>query len=495
VINKSKKLAGPFLIDLKNKFREIAGDDQLIDREEFQNGLELSNKDISDRLFDIFDKDGSGSIDYNEFMGTIESVIYGDEKEKIRFAFELHDLDNSGYIDREELKILIKQSFIENSLDFDEFQLDLLVEDFFKRADLDHSDTIDFDEFLNVAHDYPDFIEGFAVNPVNWLIPDRYEDALLKANTSSSKKNKPKKSIQVQDISVFKWLLIPRFIFFYNVLMNRKKNRKNVKLESVSLLPSKVLELSVSVSDNFHYKPGDYVYINCKEISSTEWYPFNIIQRNSEGHLVLHVKSNDRWSKELYDKTLRVIEKDAALDWMIRLDGPYGESSESIIDTEHAVLVGAGHGISRIAPILQDIALRLNNDSNKILLKRIDLHWIIEDHVYFEWFTKLLQDINDDSDMFNYHIYFVDKSPDSFNEKLMYIATNAVDKSTKVSLIDNLWDITNFGLPNWSDKLTESRKKFSDLNCSVFYSGPRKYYNALKNSCRELKIPIKKNSF
>ena len=121
---------------------------------------------------------------------------------------------------------MIKQSFIENSLDFDEFQLDLLVEDFFKRADLDHSDTIDFDEFLNVAHDYPDFIEGFAVNPVNWLIPDRYEDALLKANTSSSKKNKPKKSIQVQDISIFKWLLIPRFIFFYNVLMNRKKNRK-----------------------------------------------------------------------------------------------------------------------------------------------------------------------------------------------------------------------------------------------------------------------------
>ena len=43
MINKSKKLAGPFLIDLKNKFREIAGEDQLIDRQEFQNGLDLSN--------------------------------------------------------------------------------------------------------------------------------------------------------------------------------------------------------------------------------------------------------------------------------------------------------------------------------------------------------------------------------------------------------------------------------------------------------------------
>ena len=45
MINKSKKLAGPFLIDLKNKFREIAGEDQLIDQNEFLNGLSLANKE------------------------------------------------------------------------------------------------------------------------------------------------------------------------------------------------------------------------------------------------------------------------------------------------------------------------------------------------------------------------------------------------------------------------------------------------------------------
>ena len=56
MINKSKKLTGPFLIDLKNKFREIAGDDQLIDREEFRNGLELSNEEIANRLFYIFSR-------------------------------------------------------------------------------------------------------------------------------------------------------------------------------------------------------------------------------------------------------------------------------------------------------------------------------------------------------------------------------------------------------------------------------------------------------
>ena len=47
MINDSKKLAGPFLIDLKNRFREIAGSDQLIDITEFQSGLKISNDQVS----------------------------------------------------------------------------------------------------------------------------------------------------------------------------------------------------------------------------------------------------------------------------------------------------------------------------------------------------------------------------------------------------------------------------------------------------------------
>ena len=490
MINKSKKLAGPFLIDLKNKFREIAGDDQLIDRKEFQNGLDLSNKEISNRLFDIFDKDKNGAIDYNEFMDTIESMVSGKEEEKIRFAFELHDLDNSGFIDRYELKILIKQSFIENNLDFDEFQLDLLVEEFFKKADKDHSNTIDFEEFLDVAHDYPDFIEGFAVNPLHWLIPDRYEEALQLATGKGEKSRKLKKRLQVQNISFFKWLLIPRFIFLYNVVMNRKKNRKKVHLQSISLLPSKVLEMVVSVPEEFQYTPGDYIYINCREISIIEWYPFNIFSNTEEGDLILHVSSNDNWSKKLYNKTLKVIEKDNSLDWEIRIDGPYGDSSKIILETQHAILVGAGFGISRFAPILQDISLQLKKNLKKITLQKIDLHWIIEDHAYFEWFTKLLHDMKDESGIFDYHIYFIDKTPDSFNEKLMYISTNAGEKKIDVSIINNLWEAANFHLPRWNEKLLENKDGNVNLKSKVFYSGPRKYVKSIKKSCKRLSIPL-----
>ncbi len=495
MINKSKKLAGPFLIDLKNKFREIAGDDQLIDRQEFQNGLDLSNKEISNRLFDIFDKDNNGAIDYSEFMDTITSMVSGKEEEKIRFAFELHDLDNSGYIDKYELKVLIKQSFIENSLEFDDFQLELLVEEFFKKADKDQSKTIDFEEFLEVAHDYPDFIEGFAVNPLHWLIPDRYEEALKQATDQNFKKKKLKKIVQVQNISIFKWLLIPRFIFLYNVVMNRKKNRKEVHLQSISLLPSKVLEMSVSVPGGFEYTPGDYVYLNCREVSIIEWYPFNIFRKTKEGDLIIHVSSSNEWSKKLYDKTLGVIKKDTPFDWNIRLDGPYGESSKTILKTQHAILVGAGYGISRFAPILQDIFLQFKNNPNSLPLKKIDLHWIIEDQSYFEWFTKLLHDISDESGVFNYHIYFIDKRPGSFNEKLLYISTKTGEKDTSVFLMDNLWEASSFSLPAWDDVLTQDTDKNFDLKRKVFYCGPGKYLKSLKKSCSKLNISVNSKNF
>lgn len=497
MINTSKKLPGPFLIDLKNKFRDIAGEDHLIDRAEFQNGLNISNKEISDRLFDIFDKDKSGSIDLNEFMETIESITVGTEKDKIKFAFDLHDLDNSGFIDRAELKLLIEQSFLENSLDFDEFQLDLLVDEFFKRADKDKSNTIDYQEFLDVARDYPDFIEGLAVNPVNWLVPDRYEEKKDSEGEQDKKNIFKRPGIQVQDIGIFQWLLIPRLIFLYNILVNRKKNRSHVDLISVNLLPSRIIELTISEPEGFQFFPGDYIYLNCAEVSTMEWYPFNIIRRTGDNNIVLHIKSNNSWSNKFYQNTVDQVGKNQTIDWKIRIDGPYGSSSERVLDADHAIMVGAGHGISRMAPILQDIVMRKQREPDQSNIQRLDLFWLINDRSYFEWFTKLLNDIeyDDKSSFFNYHIFFLDKDPDEITDKLMYISTNVIDSQTDVKLINNLWGRSSFGYPDWSQELRDVCSVSGGLAPSLFFSGPSKLKQDLEIICNQLGISYRQGEF
>ena len=108
MVNQSHKLSGPFLIELKNKFREIAGSDNKIDRLEFKDSLVIENENIINRIFDIFDKDENNLLDINEFINGIETLIKSTNAQKIKFAFDIHDFDGSGDIDKDELKILIK---------------------------------------------------------------------------------------------------------------------------------------------------------------------------------------------------------------------------------------------------------------------------------------------------------------------------------------------------------------------------------------------------
>ena len=298
MVNQSHKLSGPFLIELKNKFREIAGEDNRIDRDEFQKGLSLNNEAIVNRIFDIFDRDHNNYIDSDEFLTGIESLINGEKEEKIRFAFDIHDFDASGDIDHQELKALIKNILLENNLEFDVNQIDLIVDEFFKAADTDSSGTIDFEEFLQLVNNYPDLISGLAVNPIAWFNPNRKDFITDEESTSESKSYK----VQVQDLSVLQWLLVPRLIYLYNIILNRTINRDHIAIESLQILPERNISFSFTRPQWFTFDSGDYVYINCPWISKLEWYPFNIISARDDNLVLLNIKANGSWPKKIYKK-------------------------------------------------------------------------------------------------------------------------------------------------------------------------------------------------
>ena len=50
-----------------------------------------------------FDRDGNGSIDFQEFLITIKMTSRGSIDEKLRWVFSLYDADGSGYVTKEEL--------------------------------------------------------------------------------------------------------------------------------------------------------------------------------------------------------------------------------------------------------------------------------------------------------------------------------------------------------------------------------------------------------
>lgn len=105
-------------------------------------GFEAKNQTIYQMIKDI-DKDDSGEIDFDEFLQLMTTRLAGsDTKEDIQKIFELFDDDKTGYISLQNLK-RVAQELGEN---MDDAELLEMIE----RADADQDGQISSEEFYTI---------------------------------------------------------------------------------------------------------------------------------------------------------------------------------------------------------------------------------------------------------------------------------------------------------------------------------------------------------
>lgn len=54
-------------------------------------------------IFDTFDKDHNGKISFREFVFAYSLTFPGNLEKKLKYTFELYDMDNDGYLDIDEI--------------------------------------------------------------------------------------------------------------------------------------------------------------------------------------------------------------------------------------------------------------------------------------------------------------------------------------------------------------------------------------------------------
>ncbi|KAI5084225.1 hypothetical protein GOP47_0000394 [Adiantum capillus-veneris] len=100
---------------------------------------------LSRRIFEIFDNDGSGTVDIREIVGGFSSLRKCRGDEALKLCFQMYDTDGSGYISRDELASMFR-ALPEVYLPGDIAEPGKLDE-MFERMDTNNDGRVSFEEF------------------------------------------------------------------------------------------------------------------------------------------------------------------------------------------------------------------------------------------------------------------------------------------------------------------------------------------------------------
>jgi NADPH oxidase len=294
------------------------------------------------------------------------------------------------------------------------------------------------------------------------------------------------------------------------------------------------------------YKPGQWLFLNCPEVSGGQWHPFTITSCPFDPYISVHVRQVGDFTRDLADalgtgpqqkQYFDELEEEYGTEGMecfdvqpamgegfprLRVDGPYGAPAEDVFANEVAVLIGTGIGVTPFASILKHIYnLRAQSDLPK-RLRRVEFFWICRDTSSFMWFQSLLISLETQS------LNASDGMGDDFLRIHTYLTKQMnLDEATEIILgsvgtekdpLTELRSRTNYGRPNFKKLLPAMRNgiidqrympnlgtpspdsKNKNTEVGVYFCGPSAASRDIKKACqiadsKEVKFKFWKEHF
>ncbi|XP_050165707.1 NADPH oxidase 5 [Myiozetetes cayanensis] len=374
----------------------------------------------------------------------------------------------------------------------------------------------------------------------------------------------------------WKWFVVPGSLFVLEKVLGWAWRRAGgLHIVEVNLLPSKVTHLVIQRPPSFHFKPGDYVYLNVPAIASYEWHPFSISSAPEQPEtLWLHIRSLGQWTNRLYEYFQQLESPSpeqeqpgrspswaqegwgrgsvaSGRDGSVQLtafraaapaqdpesggssgqgqtqrlcsvkcflDGPYGTPTRRIFLAEHAVLIGAGIGITPFASILQSIMYRYRRRRQScpschhswceelrdqdMTLRKVDFIWINRDQKHFEWFLSLLSklemeqaELEAGGRFLELHLYMTSALAGSDVKALgLQVALDLLAAKEKRDSITGLRTRTQPGRPDWG-KVFGKVAQEQVGKVQVFFCGSPALAKVIRGHCERFGFRFSRENF
>ncbi|XP_045350724.1 EF-hand calcium-binding domain-containing protein 1-like isoform X2 [Leopardus geoffroyi] len=117
---------------------------------------------LMNRVFFVFDKDHDNCINVKEWVKGLSVFLRGTFEEKLKFCFEVYYLNGDGYISREEIFDMLKNSLHQQSSEEENDEgIKELVDITLKKMDYDNDGKISFADFEKAVREERLLLEVF----------------------------------------------------------------------------------------------------------------------------------------------------------------------------------------------------------------------------------------------------------------------------------------------------------------------------------------------
>jgi len=147
-------------------YQDLVGSAEKMDRGMFRDILhqkfDMTEDILMDRVFKAFDTDSDSYISLIEWIEGLAIFLRGDLAEQCEYAFVVYDLNGDGYISREEMFQMLKNSVVKNAQEEDPDEgIKELVEIVLKKMDVDHDSRLSRTDFETTVKDEKLLLEAF----------------------------------------------------------------------------------------------------------------------------------------------------------------------------------------------------------------------------------------------------------------------------------------------------------------------------------------------